>query len=401
MNKRLKYAIIIILLAFAAVNGYKSVRSGVKTEMAYHGELEKSFTLDAVVIRDETPVTAKHNGVLESMVPENTMVARGKYIAGVYGEQVDENIKKKFVRVNERINEITNNQTETESVYNDSYRTESLIDEAVQNMIDISPQRDVNKIVEINDKIGILHDKKTALSGNTDELLSKLYAEKSEYESKLGKSRENIYAPAAGVYGTNIDGYESIVTPDAVGNMTPDDFDAIKDRKITKQDIEESNVICKITDFFEWSVAVIVTDEQLSELKQGSTVYLRNTGSGEDAEAVVSYISNPKNGRYVLIATSDIECDWAMTERFVRLDIVKNRYSGLKIPVSAIRVSDNVTGVYVKTEGTVKFKPVEVYYKSGKYAIVKEDNSSGNGLLLYDEVVTSSDKRIKPGMRIK
>ena len=59
------------------------------------------------------------------------------------------------------------------------------------------------------------------------------------------------------------------------------------------------------------------------------------------------------------------------------------------MPVKAIRVIDGVTGVYVRTENTVKYREIEVLYKDDKEAIVKMDNTKSNALLLYDEIIVN------------
>jgi len=116
--------------------------------------------------------------------------------------------------------------------------------------------------------------------------------------------------------------------------------------------------------------------------------------------ATVTYISTPKNGKYVLTATSDVSCDWARDVRVATIDLVKKKYSGLKVPISAIHVKDKNTGVYTVVDGIVRFKKVKILYKNNKYAIVEENNTASGGLLLYDEVITSSSRGLKDGTRI-
>ena len=89
-----------------------------------------------------------------------------------------------------------------------------------------------------------------------------------------------------------------------------------------------------------------------------------------------------------------------MKDRFVKISLIKNKYSGLKIPVEALRVNDGKTGVYVVVDGIVKFKKAKVLYKDDGYAIVEENNISQGGLLLYDEVIVSSSRKVKEGDKI-
>ena len=179
-----------------------------------------------------------------------------------------------------------------------------------------------------------------------------------------------------------------------------DDFNTIKNMKVSAEDIKKSGYQCKIIDNFTWSVAFTANKDEISKLKKGSVVYVRNANSPKDMKAVVSYISTPTNDKYVVIVTSDIKCDWAMKDRFVKIDLIKNKYSGLKVPIKALRVRDGKTGVYVVVDGIVKFKNANVLYKDSGYAIVEENNTSRGGLLLYDEIIVSSSKEYKVGDKI-
>jgi len=230
--------------------------------------------------------------------------------------------------------------------------------------------------------------------------LKSLYEEKAQYENKMSKAKQDLFSPASGIYSTKIDGFEKLVTEKTAENMTPDDLEALFKTEVSEEEIEKSRVVCKIIDSFEWSVSVIVTQEELSNISLGDTVYLRNHNSSEDAVATVTYISTPKNGKYVLTATSDMSCNWAMSERIIGIDLVKKKYSGLKVPIEAVRVKNDATGVYTVVDGIVRFKKVKILYKNDKYALVEENNSATGGLLLYDEVITSLAKGIKDGMRI-
>lgn len=402
MKKAFKFLLITAIVLFIGVNAIKFFNPEIKTDMVSHGEMEMSYSLDALIIRNETVVTADRSGVLESMVTENEMVRKDKHIASIYESEVDENAKKKLIYINERINEIQNARAAATDNFSDDYRVESSISGKITEMIKASAEHDVSKMMKLKNELGLLNDKKNALSGNiekADQILNSLKSQKAEYEGKLSRAKQDLFSPASGIYSTNVDGFEKLVTDASAKNMLPDDLETLLKTKITADDIKKSQIVCKVIDSFEWSASVIVTQNELSNIKMGDTVYLRNHNSSEDAVATVTYISTPQNGKYVLTATSDATSSWAMEERIASIDLVKKRYSGLKVPIAAIRVKDDITGVYTVVDSIVRFKKVNILYKNNKYAIVEENNTQNGGLLLYDEVITSGNK-IKDGMRL-
>lgn len=403
MKKVIRMLPAALILLFVIVNIVRFFAPDIKTEMVQHGEMELAYSFEALIIRNESVITADYKGVLESMVSENEMVRKSKHVASIYEDAVDESVKKKLISINERIAQIQNISSDSAS-YSSGYRAETEINKKISELRKAAQDKDVSALVSIKNEIRLLNDRKNVSSGDEgriSEILASLQEEKAKYESSLSKSRQDLYSPASGNYSTKIDGYERLVTPDTASQLTPEEFENLREMKITKESIKESGVVCKITDSFEWSAAVIATEEELAKLKTGDTVYLRSHSSADDVPAVISYISAPQNGRYVLCATTDVSCGWAQSERFLDIDIVKKKYSGLKVPSGAIRVVNDETGVYTVSDGIVKFKKVKILYKEGKYAMVEENNASGGGLLLYDEVIVSDAKNIRAGMRIK
>ena len=79
-----------------------------------------------------------------------------------------------------------------------------------------------------------------------------------------------------------------------------------------------------------------------------------------------------------------------LTSRLVSVTAIKSTYSGLKVPLEAIRVKDGNPGVYVRTENTVKYRNIDVLYKNDEIAIVRVDNTKAGSLLLYDEIIVDA-----------
>ncbi|MBQ8587756.1 MAG: hypothetical protein IJ454_00025, partial [Clostridia bacterium] len=307
----------------------------------------------------------------------------------------------KLSAVNSRIEEINKASEETTGLALGAFRVESTIDLRVSEITAAMEEGDMDKVISIKNELNLLNDKKNTLENGeeyTHEMLTKLMEEKKEYENALGDDKQDLYSPVSGIYSTVVDGFEEIVTSGAIGDMTPYDFESIY--KMKNSDEVKPGAVCKIIDNSGWSVAFLATEKEIQRLKEGSSVYIRTDGSAVDSSAEISYISTPVNGNYLVTATSDVSCEWANKERFVTIDLVRSRYKGLKVPVKALRVKDNITGVYTVVDGIVHFKKVKVLYKDNNFAIVEENNASQGGLLLYDEVVVSSGRTLKEGQRI-
>ena len=403
MKKILKIVAIPTVIMIIAIIISLIFSDGITYEVIRHGEMEKAHSFDAIVIRNETVIVAEKSGVLESHVDNGEMVRKNKHIASIYETKIDDATKRSIERINARIEEITKIKDQFSASEIGAYQVEAVMDSKMRDVSDAIESGDMKEVTSLINELNLLNDRKNALqkgSDYTEETLNKLLAEKAEAEKKLGSSKQDIFSPAAGIYTTDVDGFERVVTPDAIGEMTPYEFEAIK--KMNEEDSTKpgSNEVCKIIEGTEWSVAFVATAKEISKLKEGSTVYIRAKNHENDSEARISYISTPVNGNYLVIATSDKDSAWAMRERFVEIDLIRSKYSGLKVPIAALRVKDGKTGVFTVVDGIVYFKEVNVLYKDTVYAIVEEDNTSHGGLLLYDEVIVSSKRELKEGERI-
>jgi hypothetical protein len=65
----------------------------------------------------------------------------------------------------------------------------------------------------------------------------------------------------------------------------------------------------------------------------------------------------------MITISSSSYCNYAMENRFAKATLVKEINTGLKIPLKAIKVKDGKSGVYVKTENTLKYKEIEIISK--------------------------------------
>lgn len=403
MKKNIKLAIVAAAIVVVIWGVAHLTGGGIKLEMVQHGEMEKSYTFDAIIIRDETLINAEKTGILESMVKDNEMVRRNKHVASIYESEISEEAKTELAAINARIEEITKAKDETSSLAVGGFRVESAMDMLVSDITSAAEKGDMEKIVYAHNELNLLNDKKNAMENgleHTDEMLNKLREERAQYEKQLGNSKQDLYSPVAGIYSTHIDGFEELITDSAIGEMTPYDFESIYKLKNSDKTTEGTGAVCKIIDNSDWSVAFLASEKEIAKLREGSSVYVRTKNSAKDSRGKISYISTPVNGNYLVTVTSDVSCDWAMNERFVTIDLIRNKYKGLKVPVKALRVADNETGVYTVVDSIVHFKEVKVLYKDSNYAIVEEDNTSQGGLLLYDEVIVSGGRNLKEGDRI-
>jgi len=102
MKKHIKLALVCIcIFAIVALISF-AFSDRISYEIIKYGSMEKSESFEAIIIRDETVVEAKGEGIVESMVSEYEMVKKNKRIASIYESKVDDGAKARLEDINEK-----------------------------------------------------------------------------------------------------------------------------------------------------------------------------------------------------------------------------------------------------------------------------------------------------------
>ena len=394
--------IIAILILFLIYNLIIMFTPEIKSELAVSGTMEKTFSLNGIIIRDEVVMKSDSPGVLESKVKEQEMVKKNKVVASVYKGEIDDETQHKLAEINRRINEISTQLATDTHLSNDAYRLEESITSKVNDIIMASNSRDAEKVASLKDNLTALALKRVSAQSQAEAtgLLAELKTEKQQLESTFNASKTDILSPAQGIYSTNIDGYEQLLSTTKAQSMTVADYQIARKSKPTEDDIKASGVVCKIIDNYKWNLAAVVNDNTASELEAGKRVYIRFPHDNVDLAATVEYISPESSNKYVVVLSSTENSSFVLTNRFVDFDLICEKYTGIKVPVKALTVnSEGATGVYVLENSAMRFKKADVLFKDGKNAIIYMDNTRADYLFLYDNVITHA-KEYAEGKKI-
>lgn len=175
----------------------------------------------------------------------------------------------------------------------------------------------------------------------------------------------DIIAPRAGTYSAVCDGYESVLTPAGLGDLTPSVLDGLAPGENTAN-------VGKLIYSNTWYYAAAVTEEEAQRIAACKNVSLRLTkGVTDDIAAQVYSVSLAENGRCVVV----LACREYLAEttqlRHQTAQIVLHSYTGLRLPSVCLRQNDDgKLGVYCVQGSFPQFKPVEMVYQGDDYVLV-------------------------------
>ena len=387
---------VILILFILFYNVYNLFNPGVKTQIVSKGTIEEIVKTEGVVIRDEEIVLKSSDVIVSSVVLDGERVYKGQKLADLYEGQVHPEIQAELREVNEKISDLERLMgTASGGTTNTA---DGMIKEYSRKIVQYSHLANGESLYKIRGKIDDVMNRKIASnSKNADATISGLKTRQKELEAQIVGEKKEVYAGIAGMYFSTFDGFEGKINSDKIEELTPHELTEIQKNTPDKN---ERDSTMKVVDGFSWYIAVNVDEGKLPSLKKkqqlGSDVGLRFPIFGQDSyPSQIVHISEPEDGKVLVVFKSYAYCDAVYYNRFLDVDIILSTQTGLKFFKDAIKVVNEKTGVYImKTDGVARFRNVNILATDDGYVVVKEETSeeNSNRLLLYDEVIVTRNE---------
>jgi putative membrane fusion protein len=361
----MKKGFLLIILISAAVvvfYGARYVKSPVSTEVAYITKCEESIEGEAFIVKNETVNTALGGGMLYTYATDGERVGKNRKIASIYNSSVNTDLLKELNNIDKKIQSIKTNSSK--STQNSDTSDESLVLTYTNDIFDAVYDGNISEIYNIKSDIKAVREGGGEQTTESDDLES-LESKRETIESKIGNMKNDVYSQTAGVFVSGTDGFEDILTEQTMLNMTVSDFDALsRDIEYTQpSSVSKGDKICKIVDNNKWYIVLKTESEKLENSKVGDSVTLKfDAVPGTEVSANIYSISAEENGEVLLFIECEKYIDGIFSIRYSDVEVVLRQYTGYRIPIYAIRVQDNQTGVMVSKNLNEVFKPCEIVY---------------------------------------
>jgi len=234
-----------------------------------------------------------------------------------------------------------------------------------------------------------------AYRGSTDlgDRIERLEGEIAAASRKAGSGSYAVTAPFAGSYSAVADGYESVLTPAALADMSPSAFEQAAPVRV-------SSTVGKLIRGDRWYYAAVISESDAASISAGQSLELALSGVDLPLPVTVESLSRPENGRRLLVVSGNRYLNFVSMLRAQSAELILERYTGLRVPKNALRVGeDQRLGVYCRIGRQAWFKPVELLYQGEDYCLVAPgtiEATRDSDLIFYtlragDEVVVSAD----------
>ncbi len=213
--------------------------------------------------------------------------------------------------------------------------------------------------------------------GDIENTISSLYAERSGLIASYGKKMGSVNSEAVGYFFRNSDGYEDIFDPALLSEMTVGEFAELIERKPS----DTSKCVGKLLGDAKWYVCVPLDSVSAKGFKAGESynIVFNDNSSRTFAMTLERLVldiddhdADGDRGEALLIfASKEMPKDFKYF-RTQNISIELTVYRGYRIPITAVRYLDGMTGVYTLNGGYVLFRQIDIIYEGNGYYIAAD-----------------------------
>lgn len=386
--KILMAAVTLGLLAYFGLQGYLYFSDPLTTTLAYTYQVEESVSLSGYVVRQEQVLEDDGGGLLRLRREEGERISRGGAVASVYADQSSLDRQAEISTLESRVEQLQYAQDAAGS----SEVSMKLDAQILQNILEYRQCLTADRMAKAEtygSQLRALVLKRDYTYSENEDLsgqIEALQAQIKELKTQAAGSVRTVTAPVSGLYSAVVDGYETVLTPESLSDMTPSQLSAVR------ADSTVSSGVGKLILGDSWYYAASMSAADAEELqeasdalkKAGKSLTLRFAKSVErDLPVTVSRIGPEENGRCVVVFEGKTYLSRLTLLRQQSAQVVWDSTEGIRVPKEALRmekvtvnsegerVTEEATGVYCVVGMEARFKPVEVVYNGSSFLLVR------------------------------
>ena len=394
---------LIAYLVFYIVRGWQDETV---TVPAYSAVIQVGTDASGIVVREETVLSG--SGAYVELIPsEGEKVSAGQTVARLYhdasGQATSQAINTLSAEI-EQLNYALSSGTDA----TDTSRLDAAVLDCITDLRSLTASGDLSSLEDSTLNLRTMvfkrdytygdHEAAGGLAVLCDEKESELAALK----SSLSQVATSVAAPASGVFSGVADGYESLIDPVSVLDMTPSQLSGLLGRDVAAPGGTVGKLITSST----WYFAAILAEEDAKGLLEGRTYTISFSYDWfGQVDMTLEQISDPENGQVVLLFSSRTNLADTTLLRVQTVDIVTQELQGIRIPRRALRVltetvTDEETGETTETQYTAVYtvvctqaelQRVNVLYTDENFYLVEPaDPDASRRLRAGDEIILNT-----------
>ena len=383
--------LIVAILVYLGLSAWMGIRNPYEFVPAYTDIMETSAVANGWVIRHETPISGG-NGLVRLLREREEKVGKGQAIAEVYQ---DENYEEHQEELRKTQRDLTALQYAT---YEYSPTGAMLEEQMLASMANMQTAASTGNFAGMEEATELY--RKTVLRREylvSEEAAQAMDAAGWELNQKFNDLQAvqtgatTIWADAAGVFSTHLDGYETLLNSSMLEAQSP----AGLDRLSQIEPLAGSGYLGKLITSPEWFFGATLDGQYADRFTVGRKVTIYFNALSASLTMKVLSVSEVQDGQVVVLFRSNQDVEQADQLRRETARVVFTSDEGIRVPKEALRVDeDGQAGVYVASGHNARFRPVNILAEDEVSYLVEpapSDSLDTRILRAGDQVVLASD----------
>lgn len=378
-----RFLMLLVCLGVAVYFGYQSLRyldNPLTTTVAYGYTVDETVEASGYVVRSEQVLEDDAGGLLRLSRSEGERVSRGGTVASVYADQASLDRQSRIDALEARIGQLEYVQSASLS-YEASAKLDSQI---TRDLLAVRAALAAGRLDTVASRGGELRSlvikQDYTYSGDDPEAqLEELRQELQDLRRQSAGSTRRITAPVSGLYSAVVDGYETVLTPESILELSPSRLSALQ------PDGAAASRVGKLILGDHWYYAASLRTNEIKTIREAGNISLRfSKDVDRDLDVTIQSVGWEENGRSVVVFRGKYDLAQLTLLRQQTAEIILNTMAGIRVPQEALRVvpwpaegEDGTetevptTGVYCLVGVKAVFKPVEVLYTGEGFVLVR------------------------------
>ena len=395
-------ALAVVLAVYLGFYALRAFQDPYGTTLVYLYTVNDSVEADGVIVRREQVLPAQ-SGIVEITRAEGERVGVGQEVALVYQNSQAQSNQEQLDALELEIDLLEYAISQSGGVDSAARLDEDIL----QALVDLRAACALGDYADLEEQV--LEIKSYVLkrgytygdgltSADLSAQLQDLRNQRSALQQQSAFTTGRVTAPQSGTFSNLVDGYESLLTPESVFQLTPSSLAELIDNPPAAD-----SALGKLITSSRWYFAASLPGEAADRLSQGGVATLRFTGEfSRDVAVTVEQIGPAEGGQTLVVFSSDRYLSQITLLRHQTAELIFESWSGLRIPTAALRLlqeeqTDEETGqvtqttrlgVYALVAGRVTFKEVEVLTEGEDYYVVRPVGTGRDALRAGEEIIT-------------
>ncbi|HPU41012.1 MAG TPA: HlyD family efflux transporter periplasmic adaptor subunit [Acetivibrio clariflavus] len=389
-TKRIKLGsilIVLFLLLYVPSFIFWVYGKNVSTDIVRMGDIQDCINLDAVIVRSEVVLNSPIGGKCIKEINEGEKIGTNGRIATVLNKS-SEKLMEELKALDIKIIEAQRKRNENLELFSDDLKKlENEIEGKLKELIKLGNSNELARSSKLKSEVDELIQKKATIAGSLSKpnaYIQSLLDEKNDLQRRINQNTQDITASVSGIVSYVIDGYEAFLTPEKISELTLEDIENVEEKGIQKDieevGVEEGKPFAKVITDIEYYLVMILDSKLAKEYKVDDGIDIRLNDFGKVVSGSVFYRSNNMDGKSIVAVKVSNAISETAPFRKINIDLIKNQYSGLKVPLRSLRNIDEknkIAEICLVKANRARFVKVEMVGKNEEFAIIKNiDNKN-------------------------